>query len=69
MQFDISRKEAEALIDLLEEKERPYPLDQLADDLREMFGMVPGKSKDDLKPSQSIGCTVQPSVTPSPDSV
>lgn len=39
MEIDLSRAEAEALIVLIEQEERQYPLDDLAIHLREKFGM------------------------------
>lgn len=40
MQFNITRQEAEALVDLLEKEDQPWPLDLFAKELREKFGMV-----------------------------
>lgn len=49
MKFDIGRQEAEALVALLEEKEQPWPLDRLAKDLREAFGMVTKEREEEYK--------------------
>jgi len=37
--LELTREEAESLVDLLEEKPRVYPLEGLADVVRELFGM------------------------------
>ena len=57
MKFDISRQEAEALVDLLEEKERLWPLALMAKELREAFYMVTkeqhAEARAALKPSST----------------
>ena len=37
--IDISRDEAEALVDLIDAENAPWPLDQLAIEIRALFGM------------------------------
>lgn len=44
--IDISRAEAEALIDLIEGQKCGWPLDQLAEELRRKFGMATAEQQE-----------------------
>ena len=49
MKIEITRQQAEEMIDLIESNNLPYPLDELAIELREKFGMG---AKEDTQPEQ-----------------
>ncbi len=53
MLIDIGRQEAEALVDLLEQQDRPWPLDTLAAHLREKFGMVTKEREAEYRAQQA----------------
>ena len=48
--YTFTRQEAEALVDLIEQTDQPYPLSFVAVELRQLFGMIP-------KEQQSVEAT------------
>lgn len=47
--IDLTRQEAEALVDLIEQAPRLYPLDDLAVSLRSLFGMATKERQEEAK--------------------